>query len=212
MDKIDKVILISYVPLMLGEAGVTFDNSLVGKELAEFLDHLPSGEIHACIWMMKDDKPFPIFVIQDMDDIVDHMLIWSEDKPVNWFELKIASNAEKYAIALAPSLPKSIERWRLAYQLRVGYPPPKNVEYKVLFRPLNFTSGGGSSAYFQIKDKIGKELRIGFIDLKNVDRNNPNNIKDEDVRTLGPFPVNTGVDFSYFMTSVLDNAKDPNNS
>jgi hypothetical protein len=208
MEPMRNVVLISYIPLLMGEAGQTFDFSPAhtGKALVKFLDAHPNGSAEACIWLIKDGKPFPVFMIPHMNDVVDHLQAWSEDKPREWFDLKVSALENVYAIALAPDLERSIKRWRLAYQLRVGYPPPKDIDFNILFKPLHFVSKRGNTTFAKIKDQIGETLQVGFIDSKDVNRKDPSQIKEEDIRTLGPFTVNHGTDFSDYMKNLLENA------
>lgn len=181
-----QVFLISYIPMFREDP---FNSSLQLKEFDNLLEASHDGRIEACIWFIKDNKPFPVFVIPDMDLIVDHLMEWSENKPLKWFELNICSMENSYAIALIPNMKKSIERWKITNQLMVGYPVPKDTEFKIFFKPLNFISSGETS-FHKVKDEIGDKLQVGFIDLKNVNRESPSQIKEEDIRTIGPFMVN----------------------
>jgi hypothetical protein len=196
-------LVVSYVPLLTGEAGSLVDS----EDLAGLVDQLPSGGADACIWLMRDHQPIPVFVMENANDIIDHLVAWSEEKPIEWFSLKIMDRDGKYAIALIPNLEKSVERWRMAYHLRVGYPVPTNAHFNIFFRTINFVSGGKTS-YHSVKDMIGPETQVGFIDLKDVDRNDPSKIDYQKIRCLGPFPINRGINIDQYMESIIDNANE----
>lgn len=203
--------VVSYVPLLTGRAGagVSIDSmevrDVVNDVLAE-VEKLPDGRVAACIWLSKDNSPYPVLAIENMNQIVDHIEWWAEGKPLDWFELKLLNRDGKYAVVLVPRFEKSVERWNLAYQLRVGYPPPRNTDYKIIFRAIHFVSGTNTT-YDAVKDLIGNELKIGFIDLKNVNREDPSQIDDSDIRILGSFPVSQNANLDEYIGSILDDAK-----
>lgn len=204
-------VVFSYVPLLTGiapDSGNPVDDF---KDTLEEIEKLPDGRVDACLWLFKDNKPFPVFVIENMNDIIDHIEWWSEKKPLEWFDLKIRSCDDKYAIALIPRFIRSVERWNLSYQLRVGYPPPSDTNYKIIFRSINFVSGGAST-YNNIRDMIGPELQIGFVDTKNVNREDPSQINESDIRILGSFPISQDPSFDDYVESILDDSKNPASS
>jgi len=204
--------VVSYVPLLVGPPGMSIDMKELPKEakdMMKLIDQLPDGRVSACLWITRDGHPLPIFAMDDMQRVVDHLEWWSEGKPVEWLDLQVMARNGKYAIALAPKLTKSVERWNLAYQLRTGYPAPDNTHYSIVFRSLHFISGGTMSAYHQIADQIGSEMSIGFIDTADLDSQNPGKVLEQDIRTLGPFPVNQNSSLSQYIGEMLDDAKEP---
>ena len=197
--------VVSYVPLLFGDSMSSVEDP---KEITEALLKIPDVETLACVWFIKDNKPFPIIVMKDMKKVLDHLNWWSEGKPTEWFDLNIAQRDGKYIIALIPRIKKSIERWDIAYQLRTGYPPPRDTKYSVMFRSITFVSGNGT-VFDKISDQIGSEIKIGFVDDNDVNRNNISDIADDKIHTLGSFPINQDNSLYDYIMSMIDDAKDP---
>jgi hypothetical protein len=206
--------VISYVPLLSGTPGSFIDpkdDPMAMEELMHTIqEKLPDGRVAACIWLLKENKPMPVLVIDDMANIVDHLEWWSEGKPVEWFDLAIRNRADKYAVALIPRVNKSVKRWNLAYQLRTGFPPPRSTHYNIAFRSVHFLSGGPSSAYSQISDKIGPDVQVGFLDIKDLNREDPSQTDDQKIRWVGPFTIYQDKVFNQYLDTMLDETQSPN--
>lgn len=212
-EKVLSALVVSYIPLLTGDPGFSLDLSKDPDKIKEFLDAVenetPDCHAAACVWVLKDDFPSPVFCMENAHDILDHLEWWSEEKPVDWFNLLIREQDKKYVIALVPKLNKSIERWNIAYQLRTGFPPPKETRYSILYRALHFVSGG-QSAFDQVKDKIGPEIMVGFIDMKDMNQADPSQTDFQKTRWIGPFPVHHNDElFNDYLDSILKDAKKP---
>lgn len=202
-------LVISYVPLLSGPPGVALEPaSEAASGLAEMVDSLPSGAALACLWFIRDGRPVPVLVFEDMRAVVDHLEWWAEGKPAEWLELKIVRRGGKYAVALIPRVKRSIERWGVAYQLRTGFPPPETTKYNVIFRALHFVSGS-KNTFDSVADSLGPETEVGFVDLADIDRENPGSVDDSKVRMLGPFPVSQDPAMDPYVESIIDGAEEP---
>jgi len=143
-------LIISYVPLLMGEAGRT---DLDPAEVGALVDQA-DGTAKACIWLNKDDAgPSPCLLFEGARAIADHLKMWAEDEPEQWFKLVLAEHGGLYGLALMPNLDKGVERFRMAYQLRTGYPLPP-ADFQMIFKPLNFVSLPG-----HVFSKIRKDLQ-----------------------------------------------------
>lgn len=202
-------IVISYVPLLTGIPGLTFEpTEETAKLIGQAMEELPSGAADACLWFMKEGKPVPVLVFEHMNEILDHLEWWSEGKIDEWFDLKFMRRHGKYCIAFAPRVQKSVERWKIAYQLRTGFPPESDMQFNIVFRSLHFVSGTNNT-FNSIADKIGAETQIGFADLADINRENPGELDDEKIRTLGPFKFSHDKFFDDYLKRIVDEAKEP---
>ena len=206
------VILFSYVPLLDGPPGLTVENPDPGA-MTELLEAMPSGQALACIWVGDKEDPnkiSPIFLYEEAEDLVDHLIRWAENEPLKWFDLHLKEKDGKYVLALVPKVEKSVERYKIAYQMKNGYPMPKDVQTNIIFRSLHMVSGG-NSVFSQHKDKVGDTLKIGFL---NSSRVNPNDMKgsmlaleDSDIQWIGPFKLASNDIMGPFLDTILKDAE-----
>jgi len=154
------------------------------KGMAESLEHLPSGSARACLWMIEDGVVSAVFAVEHCDEIAEHLKFWAEGKPEEWFAFHFLERGPSYAAALMPNFKKSSERWRIAFQLRHGYPPVEGSE-NMIFRPLHCVAKT-KVAFDQAKKHIGPTVRVGLI---GADEISPENfaVGNDQIRWLGRF-------------------------
>jgi len=202
-----RFIVISYVPLLAGDAGVTLDPD-DAPAIVQFMDSLPDGCADGCIWFMDDGVPCPVFVMPGAREIADHLAAWSEGSPADWFDLHVKSRGEKYAVVLMPRIQKSVDRFGIAYHLRTGYPVPHDASYSILFKPLRFSTGS-SLAFRGVRKLIGRTSLLGLIDPADL---HPTDISKTDpakVRMVGPFQIGPNKGVEAYLDGLLDVATKP---
>ncbi len=210
------VVLFSYVPFLVGDPLRFIDVDPDGglgevKELFEHIETLPSASALACIWCHRNGRPMPVFLYEHATAMVEHLEAWAESKPTEWFNLHLRTHHGKYILALIPNFQKSTERWRIACQLRTGYPPPNKVSFNMVFRSPYFVSGSANT-FERIRDQVGTSIEIGFLDSSLIDRGNvEESLKrvDDEIRWIGPFPISPNKDVLTYLDSILDDAKEP---
>jgi hypothetical protein len=166
-------LVFSYFPMLVCEPGTTFFGSEIEDNIPEmqnYFDSLPSGQADACLWCMDEDGSASIVLLmEDAKPIAEHLNYWSEEKPEEWFTLSIIESDSKYAVALAPNLDRSFERWKITFQLKTGFPPPVYEEEKYFFKPLFFVAKSKTS-FLQSKNHIRNKSRVGLIDSKDFNQ------------------------------------------
>lgn len=184
-----KQILFSYVPLLeaASVAGAMFDAT---PELVEgLLENHPDGNAKCCLWALRDDRPSPVFVLNRGREIGEHLLRWAEDDPVSWFDLHLRVSGSRYAMALLPDFRKSIDRWKIACQLRNGFPPPPDMESLVIFRPIHFISTGESILQKSGLGAGSGPVSVGIMDASDLDMKDPSSSDFDSILWIGPFEV-----------------------
>ena len=206
MTDSNEYVIVSYIPFLEGEAGKFLD---LDKDSISNLDNIlkdsPSGAADGCLWMSDEGSPYPVFIMERGLDLVEHMKVWSEGELENWFKLSFLEKDGKYAIALSPNLNKSMERWKITFQLKTGFPPPEG-KYNFIFQPIFFVSGG-STAFHLVKDKLRDEVYVGFIDSDKVDMENPQNM-DPHIFRVGPFTIDEE-NFKSYLEKVINESIEP---
>lgn len=163
----DQVILMSYVPLVDGSPGQTLENGEGGVAvIQELMDGAPTGQADGCAWSENGPEVMPVLMFCGAEEILAHLVRWSEGKPEKWFDLYLRGKGDQYAIALCPKIAMSVERYKMAFQLRTGYPPPKGQEFTAVFRPLFFISGKEPRTYRFLKDRLGKTTEVAIADTE----------------------------------------------
>lgn len=210
MDKKDQTnIIFSYFPLLAGPPGLAFmgpDAIDLAEDIGSTLDQLPSGSALACLWFIDEGKANPVFVIENAKAIAEHLKWWAEGKPEDWFTLHLMERGGGYGLALMPDFKKTSDRWKIAFQLRHGFPPPEGNE-NILFRPLHCASPG-RMAYDRAKDHIGDTLPLRLIDAEGVTPENAGMLEIDQTLLLGEFKVvrqGKGLQ-KIWLESVLDDA------
>lgn len=184
-----QVILVSYVPLLMGEAG---RSDWDPKQVQEAMEEGPSGLADACVWLQDDEGRLgPCLLLPQAAAIADHLKAWAEDRPEEWFQLCAAEHGPLYGLALMPRLDKGIERLRTAYQLRHGLPLPKDIRVTALFKPLHFSSKPGHM-FGQVKAHLGDRVRLAVMDSGLVDPANPRGAPWDKAIELGRFELACG--------------------
>jgi hypothetical protein len=203
------LIVLSYVPLLRGVAGQLLDISsknIQTEELFKYVDEIDSSAI-GCLWTLYDSNPNPVFIYENAHDIHKHLVEWSENEPLKWFQCFLRQRNDKYLIALIPDLKLSTERFKIAFQLRTGYPVPSDAKINVIFKPLHFVSGTGNTTFKRVT--VGHNIHIGFINEIDVDIEHPENMSEDKIRWIGPYKLSNDSSFNNYINKVIDDAKQP---
>lgn len=159
------VVLFSYIPLVWGDPSANYlENPKALQGLVENAD----ATAKCAIWYGHNDKHCIAFAVDQAADIKNHLMLWSEGKPNAWFDLIGHQKDGMYSIVLMPKLDKSVERWKLNYQLLNGFPAPKDAKFQLFFKPLNFVTGKPSKMAGNVKTFKDSKVSFGLIDTKNV--------------------------------------------
>jgi len=211
-------VLVSYVPFLAGDPFEVISPDRF-KELALFLDSMPSGQAQACLWFKRDVKSdedykiSPVLLYANADEMIGHLVAWSEEKPTDWFSLHLRQKHGKYVFALMPKFERSVERYKVAYQLRTGFPLPKDTRFSMIFRALFFSSGD-KNIFNVERHRLPDPLEIGFLDSNKVDFDNLDEslkkLDDSEICWLGPFKLAPNKDVLKFLDNILDDSKEPN--
>jgi hypothetical protein len=187
-------LVVSYIPLLTGEPGDTIGASPEGlAQLVKFADSLPDGQADAILWgISPEGDPWPIFVLPDADKLFDHLVDWCEGSPTSWFDLRLVTRGDDYAMALVPRVQMSVERFRLAWELKHGSPPPEASSFRVLFKSIHFASQPGTVTTFrQVRPLLKSPVKVGFLDSKRFSdvADIPENLDPSLVWWAGPFDI-----------------------
>ncbi|MHC4224522.1 MAG: hypothetical protein ACYSUN_11075 [Planctomycetota bacterium] len=177
-NKVDKseteYLIVSYVPLLSpkqDEIGRTVDLSKNQDGINNLVNSVcdADGHVAGVMWFDTDGRPSPAFAIADAKKVVEHLTLWSEGDPSEWFDLRFVEHNGKYALSLFPRVGKSIERFRLAIELMSGSPIDKNSKFTLLFQPWVFISQETDS-FSRVREKFLKQetVNLGFIDVLDI--------------------------------------------
>lgn len=176
---------VSYVPLLRGQPGVDLVEEVRRPTaLRQILSRTVSGLAAACLWLMQDDDPVPVFVYERGSEIHAHLLEWAENDSPAWFTLYFAELPDEppgYLVVLQPRIDCSVQRFKESF-------PPGLLDeatIEVIFSPLYFVGTGTS--YRTLKSKIGLTSRLGILDARDFHADRPGELDLQRVRALGPF-------------------------
>lgn len=162
------MLVVSYVPLLTNmpftvEATTDEHVELIGKSIDEASRY---ASAKGCAWVLKDGVPSPILIIDKGDDVVEHLITWSEGRPDEWFNLVAVetSDAETYKlygrsgynIVLMPRVEKSVERHIKTFGGSAD-------DCKVIFMPISFEAQMTDSSRGCL-EKLPARCRVGFLD------------------------------------------------
>lgn len=208
--KTNKVILFSYVPLLYSPSEdltqeITANNA---EAVLAFMNDLRDGNAIGCLWANHEEGPAPVFLYPDAHDIADHLEAWTEDKPTSWFQTHLKVKDGRYLIILMPQVAKSVERWKINFQLIYGFPPPKDLKYEVCFKPLYFISGT-ENTFELFQGEVKSCPYVGFMNMADFNIDNPEEIDPDTIKWLGPFHRVEGDWADDYFNSIMDDATGP---
>lgn len=175
-------VVISYCPLLIGPTWPMHDlKSEDAEALAKAIDELPSGVAKGCLWVNNKGDFAPVFLFENASAIYEHLMLWSENEPNKWFECVIKEKDGRYAIICFPRLQKSIERWKINFQLNTGFPTHPDAKYSLIFKPLTFISLN-PGVFGVVKNKLKKNLSIGFLDWTKDSAPSPSDVDVDNIR------------------------------
>ncbi len=165
-------IIFSYVPLLRGRPGAGYmgeEAVRMATATARHMEELPTGSALAALWAVDDETPTLMLLMERAAEIAKHLVEWSEGRPEDWFELHHLEKGNAYAVALFPNFVKSAERWRTAFQMRYGFPPPAEGNESHLFRPLHCVSPS-KDAFSRAKPYVERSrlVKVSLVDAKQV--------------------------------------------
>jgi len=177
MEKMEDMIVVGYVPLLY------CDRSNPSKEeLVDMMTKPVQTHVHGCAWFLDGTKFVPMFVIDRAAEVVEHMEIWAENKIDQWFNINWTREGDEYVVALVPDHDKSVERTRMNYQIRVGYPLPQDIKVNVIFKFLSFLGN--------MKEvDLGETTDFYVVDIKDVGEGSMNITRLTHGYCLGNFKV-----------------------
>jgi hypothetical protein len=157
--------VISYLPFFRGKTP---------EDAAEYMNVLPHeiGSASGCIWTMeeKTGEITAILILNLAEGLHEHLLEWSEGHvEARWRFGTHDFPDGRYGFLLAPNIEQSILRAKINISLQTGQVIPDDHTSEVVFRPFSFISLSTSPVYNQIKDKIGNNLKIYFLDQADFD-------------------------------------------
>jgi hypothetical protein len=210
ITKAEKIVMFSYVPLLYAPPQMLLDELTQNniEAVAEFMEGLKDGNATGCLWVDHNGQPAPVFVYPNAHEIAEHLHLWTEEKPTQWFHTHLEIKDGKYLIILIPQIDKSIERWKINFQLTYGYPPPKDLKFEVFFKPLYFVSGTENTLEL-IADRVKHCPNIGFMNMDSLDFDDPDNTDPDAIVWLGPFRKLEGDWAHDYFHSILDDSEEP---
>lgn len=150
--KNEEQLIISYVPFLLPQ---DIGEDAQAQQTMKYIEELPQGEVFGCAWFVDDKNELvPYLIVDDAEKLAEHLLFWSENSPQDWFRFHWAKKGEEYAIGLVPEVGKTVERFKIGYQLRTGYPYPRRSKITVYFKPLHFQASRPDLVFNQEKFKV----------------------------------------------------------
>lgn len=117
--------------------------------------------VDGCMWGVAEDGSLALaLMIEQAEEVAEHLIKWSENKPTEWFKLYIAwEDPSRYCVALMPNPRKSVERFKVARMMFHDDLPDSDDKYTVIFSPLIVCSAG-STFSAHVADKLRGELVV----------------------------------------------------
>lgn len=167
----EKVMLLSYIPLLYGSGSVITDPN--PNEIAAMLEQAEescNGAAAACLWVQENgtNNASPVFVFENASEIADHLMWWCQEKPAKWFKVYIESDDDKYSIIVAPDIHQSIARFSYM-QSEVDGSKYNKENITLITLPIRFRSQNVDT-FNKIKDIIPKDkIQIGLINTADLE-------------------------------------------
>lgn len=204
MSEGTKWFLVSYVPLLQPDFRIFNTEEAVRKFLPVFSKGVTRhGQAEACLWARKSDGAImPVFALERAKEIVDHLKMWSEEKPSDWFKLYVYQTKKKYAVILFPDIQRSIGRFK--FRLALGDPGQPFVDEKkdtieIVCHPLLFTS---LDLGMIKKVQLTSPVTLGIIEWKGL--NTKDLTANPEPFEIGPFELGDNTNMKRYFDSLLE--------
>lgn len=161
-------LVVSYVPLLRGIPGLLTEGKESIDRIQRHISEAP--EVDACVWAGHQDEFHAYFLMEGAAEVAEHMLEWSEGEPENWFNVVHYPDGSGYHIGIFPKFDASIERFKIAYQLRTGFPIAQDTHYRLIFKPIYFQARS-SEVYQQVEPILGDSIHIHLLETSEFDQN-----------------------------------------
>ena len=179
-------LVVSYVPLLRGQAGATIPIERAADALESILN-TDAGHVQAVVWAQDDSgAPWPILVLEHAAEVFEHLVEWADGSPSTWFKLAWNAVSDEYALALVPKVEKSVERYRIARRL-LGEDVPSDARFQIVFRPVQFRGPASPVAQWMLR-RLHAAARVGFLPRAELPAA-LSNIDPTTVRFCGPLEV-----------------------
>jgi len=203
MDKPPVYVVISYCPLLIGPTWPMHNlKSEDAEALAKTIDGLPSGMAKGCLWVNNHGNFAPVLLFDNASAIYEHLVCWSENKPEEWFEFVVKEKDDRYAIVCFPQLQKSIDRWKINFQLHTGFPVHPEATYSLLFKPLTFISLN-TGTFGSIKNKLRRNLSVGLLNWTKDSAPNPSDIDFESIQWIKLPQAKDQTKYDQYLTEIF---------
>jgi hypothetical protein len=165
-------VIVSYVPLLWPDQMDDIENIMESN----------IGNVKGCAWYQEDGEFKAVLLADKAEEIASHLKYWSESEPEKWFKFKWNQKGTEYRFILMPELEKTIERFKIKFQLDTGFPFPERNQFKLIFLPLSFSAKREHLTLNQ------KRIHIKICDTKVMNDNSTPDIWDIS-DDLGTFEV-----------------------
>ncbi len=221
MSKNYKAMVISYFPLSPMDIPQPYvmldgDDKARDAKAARFQSYLEnatskivSGTAEGCLWAQNENGTISaILLMNQAKEILDHLTAWADNKPQDWFHVSLLHRDGKFALALFPRLMKSVQRMSVRMMMD-GEAPLTQDDCSIFFDAINFSSG--DTNYVKVKDKIGKTMTVGFLDKKDLARNDSSPLgmtfDETKIYTLENMPVHNDKLSDEYLSKVLEDCQ-----
>jgi hypothetical protein len=203
MNERIKAVVVSYVPMMVSNDAGRID--LDFEAVSESITDCPDGVADGCVWLQDDDgSAHPCLLYAEAEQLAGHLKLWSENEPGEWFQLVIGEYGGRYGMALIPKFDKVVERFRLAFQLRNGYPLPDDMDFEFVFTPLHFASQFDHT-FTQVKPAVKDRMTLSVACVSDLEDGYESVNWNEVLIDLGTFEViQDGPLVSYLINMLRD--------
>ena len=169
-----RALIVSYVPFMPhgDESTASIDQDQATLDRIQRQMNLGSeyGMARGAFWMVNGEQATCAIVIDRAAELIEHMKVWSENRLEKWFTFQVRADAKnkQYSFFIMPNLLRSADRWKINYQLKTGYPPPKDTKADIVFIPIYFFAKESKLAEHVAK-MPGKDVELLFVDTNNAE-------------------------------------------
>lgn len=175
------------------------------KEMLDLAQKQHLGQAKGILWVIKDGKGVPVFILDRARDIYDDLHIYSEGHIEKFFTLNIAYNSGGIVAALIPNFEKVIERFNYRMKLE-DIEMAEAPIYNMLFLPISFTTPTAANYKGLVDNGMHPQgtTNVCFLDTKDMSADFDSIDRDR-IIDLGELPVGGKFGEDY-VTSVLKDA------
>lgn len=157
-----EMIIIGYHPLLYSTPSTYYGQDAI--EAVKKLSELEEVMFTGILWASEDGVIKPIIICNKAKAVIDHLMMYSEGSPSNWFKIFYGKVNDSFVLTLMPDVNKLVER----YTKNSGIESVEKYQLNYVFKPICVIIEKVTQHCQAFLDQNSQNVEVSMIELDNV--------------------------------------------